>query len=152
MIRGGCPSIIGERRRAFDDAATIETTVVVRNLPRSGGRGKESQMHTPGPFPASVLRPPSQSARCTCEHWVHCDCGCHGRYCDPSENTCDIAFLPDEGGLTVWGCPTCTPGEGALHYPRVRADRLERAARPRAGDLTVGGRGRMGALATRQRD
>jgi hypothetical protein len=73
-------------------------------------------MHTLGPFPASVLRPPSQSARCTCEHWVHCDCGCHGRYCDPSENTCDSAFLPDEGGLTVWGCPTCTPGEGALHY------------------------------------
>lgn len=152
MIGGGCPSIMGVRRRAFDDAATIETTVVVWNLPRSGGRGKESQMHTPGPFPASVLRPPSQSARCTCEHWAHCDCACHGRYCDPSENTCDIAFLPDEGGLTVWGCPTCTPGEGALALPRVRADRLECAARTRAGDLNVGGRGRMGALATRQRD
>ena len=41
---------------AFDAAATIETTVVVRNLPRSGGRGKESQMHTPGPFPASALK------------------------------------------------------------------------------------------------
>jgi hypothetical protein len=33
-----------------------------------------------------------------------------------SLNKCDIAFLPDEGGLAVWGCPTCTPGEGALHY------------------------------------
>ena len=68
------------------------------------------------PFPASVLRAPSPSARRTCTHWPHCDCACHGRYCDPTKNVCDIAFLPDEGGLTPWGCPTCTPGEGALHY------------------------------------
>ncbi len=73
-------------------------------------------MQAPSPFPASVLRAPSPTARCTCEHWVHCDCGCHGRYCDPSENMCDLAFRPDEGGLTPWGCPRCTPGEGGPHY------------------------------------
>ena len=64
----------------------------------------------------SVLRPPSGSARCTCEHWVHCGCSCHGRYCDPSENTCDIAFLPDEGGLAFWGCSRCTPGAESPHF------------------------------------
>jgi hypothetical protein len=31
-------------------------------------------------------------------------------------NACDIAFLPDEGGLTPWGCRDCTPGEGMPHY------------------------------------
>lgn len=72
-------------------------------------------MQAPSPFPASVLRPPSPSARCTCEHWVHCDCTCHRRYCDPAESKCDLAFRPDEGGLTPWGCPSCTPGEGAPH-------------------------------------
>ena len=72
-------------------------------------------MQAPSPFPASVLRLPSPSARCTCEHWVHCDCACHGRHCDPSANTCDLAFLPDEGGLTPCGCPGCTPGEAAPH-------------------------------------
>jgi hypothetical protein len=72
-------------------------------------------MQAPSPFPASVLRPPSPSARCTCTHWVYCDCTCHGRYCDPSENMCDIAFLPDDGGLANWGCASCTPGVGALH-------------------------------------
>jgi hypothetical protein len=73
-------------------------------------------MQAQGPFPSSVLRPPSPSASCTCEHWVHCGCACHGRQCDPSENTCDIAFLPDEGGLVWSGCPDCTPGSGAPHY------------------------------------
>ena len=72
-------------------------------------------MQRASPIPASVLRPPSQFARCTCEHWVLCDCVCHGRYCDPSEHTCDLAFLPDEGGLTALGCPACTPGQGAPH-------------------------------------
>ncbi len=73
-------------------------------------------MHQPSPFPASVLRPPSPTARCSCSHWVHCDCACHGRNCDPSENFCDIAFQPDDGGLTQWGCPDCTPGANAPHY------------------------------------
>lgn len=27
-------------------------------------------MQAPSPFPASVLRPPSLSARCTCKHWA----------------------------------------------------------------------------------
>ena len=73
-------------------------------------------MRVMSPFPFSVLRPPAPSAHCTCEHWVYCDHTCHGRYCDPSEDTCDLAFVPDEGGLTLWGCPDCTPGEGAPHY------------------------------------
>jgi len=73
-------------------------------------------MQAPSPFPASVLRPSSPTARCTCEHRVHCDCTCHGRDCDPSQSTCDLAFLPDDGGLTPWGCPSCTPGEVALHF------------------------------------
>ena len=47
---------------------------------------------------------------------VHCGCACHGRHCDPSENFCDVAFVPDEGGLTRWGCAACTPGERAPHY------------------------------------
>lgn len=73
-------------------------------------------MPVQGLYPASVLRAPSPSARCTCVHWVHCDCACHGRNCDPSDTSCDVTFLPDEGGLTVWGCPACTPGEVAPHY------------------------------------
>jgi hypothetical protein len=68
-----------------------------------------------GPFPASVLRAPSPSAACTCAHWALCDHACHHRDCDPTENACDIGFLPDEGGLTMWGCRDCTPGEGAPH-------------------------------------
>jgi hypothetical protein len=68
-----------------------------------------------GSFPASVLREPSPTATCTCVHWIHCDHACHGRDCDPSESACDIAFLPDEGGLTLWGCAACTPGEGMPH-------------------------------------
>ena len=66
-------------------------------------------MQAPSPFPASILRPPSLSARCTCEHWVHCGCTCHGRHCDPSESTCDLAFLPDEGGLTPWVARVARP-------------------------------------------
>ena len=73
-------------------------------------------MVAPNPFPSSMIRPASPSARCTCEHWVHCAHACHGRHCDPAENTCDVAFVPDEGGLTRWGCPACTQGEGAPHY------------------------------------
>jgi hypothetical protein len=74
-------------------------------------------MQVPAPFSASMLQAPSPSARCTCLHAVHCDCACHSRYCDPTQNTCDLVFLPDEGGLTRWGCPSCTPGEGAPHDP-----------------------------------
>ncbi len=67
------------------------------------------------PFPSSVLRAPSAAATCTCEHYGYCDHGCHHRMCDPTENACDLSFLPDEGGLTPWGCPACTPGAGAAH-------------------------------------
>jgi hypothetical protein len=73
-------------------------------------------MQVPSPFPASIIRAPSPTAECTCEHSVHCDDACHGRRCDPTENACDVAYLPDEGGLTHWGCADCTPGEGAPHY------------------------------------
>ena len=68
------------------------------------------------PFLASPLREPSISASCTCEHYTHCGHACHHRYCDPTEQTCDLTFLPDEGGLTPWGCRDCTPGEGGWHY------------------------------------
>ncbi len=67
-------------------------------------------------FPASVLRAPSPSARCTCEHPALCNCECHGRDCDPSEGACSLDYLPDEGGLARWGCARCTPGDGAAHY------------------------------------
>jgi hypothetical protein len=73
-------------------------------------------MMQPGPFPASVLRPPSATAACTCAHYAHCDHDCHHRDCDPSESRCSIEFLPDEGGLTPWGCRDCTPGEAAPHF------------------------------------
>ncbi len=73
-------------------------------------------MDPPGLVLSSVVRQPSATATCTCVHWVQCDCICHGRQCDPATHTCDLAFRPDEGGLTWWGCPRCTPGEGALHY------------------------------------
>ena len=68
------------------------------------------------PFPASTLREPSVSASCTCEHYTHCSHACHHRFCDPTEQHCDLTFLPDEGGLTPWGCRDCTPGEGGWHY------------------------------------
>lgn len=67
------------------------------------------------PFPSSILRAPSATATCTCDHWAHCDHACHHRDCDPSENACSLEFLPDEGGLTPWGCRDCTPGEGTPH-------------------------------------
>jgi hypothetical protein len=75
---------------------------------------KERDMDA-SPFPSSVLRAPSPTARCTCEHWTLCDCGCHGRSCDPTELICDVAYLADDGGLTPWGCPRCTPGQEAPH-------------------------------------
>jgi hypothetical protein len=52
---------------------------------------------------------------CTCAHPLDCVCGCHGRHCDPNDNVCDLAYLPDDGGLTQWGCADCTPGELAPH-------------------------------------
>lgn len=68
------------------------------------------------PFLASMLRAPSLSATCTCQHYAHCNHACHYRDCDPTENACDLMLLPDEGGLTPWGCRECTPGEDAPHY------------------------------------
>lgn len=67
------------------------------------------------PVTFSVLRSPSPSASCTCEHWLHCRSACHARDGDPAETSCDLAFLPDDGGLTRWGCSSCTPGLGAPH-------------------------------------
>ena len=60
------------------------------------------------------LRIPQPS--CTCTHPPDCDCACHGRYCDPTEQVCLIEYLADEGGLARWGCPGCTPGEDAAHF------------------------------------
>jgi hypothetical protein len=47
---------------------------------------------------------------CTCEHSSNCNHDCHGRHCDPTEHVCSLEFLPDDGGLTQWGCAECTPG------------------------------------------
>lgn len=52
---------------------------------------------------------------CACTHSLECNHGCHGRHCDPTEHVCSLEFLPDEGGLTPWGCAECTPGEGSPH-------------------------------------
>ncbi len=46
---------------------------------------------------------------------MYCNCACHSRDCDPLEAVCDVAFLADDGGLTPWGCPACTPGVGSPH-------------------------------------
>ncbi len=73
-------------------------------------------MQESSPFLATILRPAAPSAACTCTHWVNCIHACHSRDCDPTENACDLAYLPDEGGLTLWGCPECTPGQGQPHY------------------------------------
>ena len=67
------------------------------------------------PFPASILRAPSPDATCTCSHWVHCNCVCHDAHCDPAQDVCDMAYLADDGGLTPFGCPGCTPGLLAPH-------------------------------------
>lgn len=57
------------------------------------------------------------SPSCTCAHPLDCVCACHARHCDPEVVACDLDFLPDEGGLTVWGCDACTPGQGEAHLP-----------------------------------
>ena len=67
------------------------------------------------PIPSSVIRAPRVDATCTCEHWVHCAHACHAMDCDPTEAVCHLDYRPDEGGLTLWGCPECTPGEHAPH-------------------------------------
>ena len=55
------------------------------------------------------------SGDCSCSHALDCAHDCHGRQCDPGEHVCSLEFLPDEGGLTAWGCPDCTPGERSAH-------------------------------------
>ena len=62
-----------------------------------------------------ALSDPTTEVDCSCSHSMDCNCECHGRHCDPTEHTCSIEFLPDEGGLTPWGCRDCTPGEGIAH-------------------------------------
>jgi hypothetical protein len=52
---------------------------------------------------------------CTCEHPSNCNHGCHERHCDSTEHACSIEFLPDDGGLTPWGCAECTPGSLMPH-------------------------------------
>jgi hypothetical protein len=64
----------------------------------------------------------SPAVDCTCRHSVDCNHECHGRHCDPTEHVCSIEFLPDEGGLTPWGCPDCSPGLGMSHLAGCRAN------------------------------
>lgn len=59
--------------------------------------------------------PMTNEPECTCSHSLECNHGCHGRHCDPTEHICSLEFLPDDGGLTPWGCAECTPGEGLAH-------------------------------------
>ena len=73
-------------------------------------------MGMPEPIQATVIREPSPDAVCSCEHPVGCDCICHDRFCDPVSDLCHVDFLPDDGGLARWGCPSCTPGVDAPHY------------------------------------
>lgn len=63
---------------------------------------------------------------CVCTHPLACDHGCHGRHCDPTEHVCSLEFLPDDGGLTPWGCDDCTPGGRLAHL--VECPRAEQAA------------------------
>ena len=44
----------------------------------------------PTPFPVTVLRSPSPAATCSCEHWLDCDCACHGRHCDTTEDSYSV--------------------------------------------------------------
>ncbi|MEO5939887.1 MAG: hypothetical protein ABIZ72_03080 [Candidatus Limnocylindrales bacterium] len=59
--------------------------------------------------------PSTGETACTCDHPVACNHGCHGRHCDPTEHVCSLEFLPDDGGLTPWGCAECTPGARLAH-------------------------------------
>lgn len=83
----------------------------------------------PGAHPSerrSMIVPNRQSLgeECTCSHPPACHHDCHGHLCDPGEQVCSIEFLPDEGGLTPWGCVECTPGERAPHLAGCPADWL----------------------------
>jgi hypothetical protein len=59
--------------------------------------------------------PEADEIDCTCGHALTCNHGCHGRHCDPTEHVCSLEFLPDDGGLTPWGCADCTPGGRLPH-------------------------------------
>jgi hypothetical protein len=70
------------------------------------------------------------TVECSCAHSIHCNHECHGRHCDPSEHICSIEFLPDDGGLTPWGCRDCSPGQGVPHLADCQATtRFEPAER-----------------------
>ena len=70
------------------------------------------------------------SADCLCSHSVDRNHECHGRHCDPTEHVCSIEFLPDEGGLALWGCADCTPGQGLPHLEGCEAAGQHLAAQP----------------------
>ena len=67
-----------------------------------------------------MTMPAASDPDCTCIHSLECNHGCHGRHCDPTEHVCSLEFLPDDGGLTRWGCADCTPGEGLPHLDGCR--------------------------------
>ena len=69
-------------------------------------------------------------ADCTCDHAATCNHGCHGRHCDPTEHVCSIEFLPDDGGLTPWGCVECTPGGKLPHLVGCPATTVVPVASP----------------------
>ena len=77
------------------------------------------------------------SVDCSCSHALDCAHDCHGRQCDPGEHVCSLEYLPDEGGLTPWGCPECSPGEGSVHLLGCPATMPVTARAGRVGGTTT---------------
>ena len=90
-------------------------------------------MQAPGPFPASVLRPPSAAAACTCEHWIHCDCDCHGRHCRSERVHVRCRVPRRRRRAHPMGLPVVHARRGHPPRPGLRADRLERRVPTAAG-------------------
>jgi hypothetical protein len=82
---------------------------------------------------------------CSCYHPVDCGCGRHARFCDPHQNACDLEYLPDEGGLTRWGCAVCSPGQGLPTWRRARPVSARPLDQNRTGSATSSRSNRPGS-------
>lgn len=57
----------------------------------------------------------------------------------PLDNACDLDYLPDEDGLTRWGCTVGSPGQGAPHLATCAVG-IGSTPRPeRRGIVALGG-------------
>ena len=72
------PDRVPPRVRQRIQAEGAARVIVRLHLP-GGAYTPESHL-----LPASVLRPPSATASCTCDHYAFCDHACHHRDCDPT--------------------------------------------------------------------